>query len=219
MAKQFAVLGLGSFGFSLATTLEELGCEVIAVDKSDDKVQQIADEVSYAMCADIQDKELMKTLGARNLDGVLVATSEDLEVSILATLMAKELGAPFVLAKAQSDVHAKILTKLGADKVVFPERDMGSRVAKIVATKNLADWVSLSPDFSMVEAPVPKQWIGKSLRELNVREIYGVNVVGIIRNKDVRVNIKAEECFASGDMMIIIGKNEILNKFSKGTLV
>ena len=111
MTKQFAVLGLGSFGYSMAITLEELGCEVVAVDSSEDKVQQIADEVSYAVCADIQDKDFIKALGARNLDGVVVAISENLEVSILATLLAKELGAPYVLAKAQSDIHADILTE------------------------------------------------------------------------------------------------------------
>lgn len=125
MTKQFAVLGLGSFGYSMAITLEELGCEVVAVDSSEDKVQQIADEVSYAVCADIQDKDFIKALGARNLDGVVVAISENLEVSILATLLAKELGAPYVLAKAQSDIHADILKKLGADKVVFPCQCVG----------------------------------------------------------------------------------------------
>lgn len=218
MAKQFAVLGLGNFGFSLAVTLEKLGCEVVAVDSSEERVQQIADQVSFALSADIQDKELLKMLGTRNLDGVVVAISENLEVSILATLLAKELGAPYVLAKAQSDVHADILKKLGADAVIFPEREMGSRVAKIIATKNFAEWIELSPDYSMVEAPVPEHWVGKGLMELDVRRKFGINVVGIIRGKNVSVNMLPEEKFEAGDMMIIVGENKILNKFSKGNM-
>lgn len=218
MAKQFAVLGLGNFGFSLAVTLEKLGCEVVAVDSSEERVQQIADQVSYALSADIQDKELLKMLGTRNLDGVVVAISENLEVSILATLLAKDLGAPYVLAKAQSDVHADILKKLGADAVIFPEREMGSRIAKIMATKNFADWIELAPDYSMVEAPVPAGWVGKDLRELNVRGRLGINVVGVIRGKQVSVNISPDERFQNGDIMIIVGENKILNKFSKGNM-
>lgn len=218
MAKQFAVLGLGSFGYSIAATLEQLGCEVIAVDSAEERVQQIADEVSYALCADVEDKELMTMLGARNLDGVIVAISENLEASILATMLAKELGAPFVMAKAKSDIHADILKKLGADTVVLPERQMGNRLAKTIATRNFADWIELSPDFSMVEAPVPDKWVGQSLRNLNVRERYGINVVGVIRGKTVNVNIMPDEAFESGDVMILIGENEVLNKFSRGNV-
>ena len=163
MRKQFAVLGLGNFGFSLATTLEEFGCEVIAVDPSEERIQEIADDVSVAIKADVHDKELIKMLGARNLDGVIVAISENLEVSILATLLAKELGAAYVLAKARNDVHADILKKLGADAVVFPEREMGSRVAKSIVATNFADWIELSSDYSMIETGVPSDWIGKNL--------------------------------------------------------
>lgn len=217
MAKQFAVLGLGNFGLSLAITLEELGCEVIAVDPSEERIQQIADDVSYAVCASIEDRELLTMLGTRNLDGVIVAISENLEVSILATLLAKELGAPFIMAKAKSDVHADILKKLGADTVVFPERQMGSRLAKTIATRNFADWIELSPDFSMVEAPVPESWVGKNLMELDVRKRHGINVVGVIRGEDVQVNILPEEQFEAGDVMILIGENSVLNKFSNSS--
>lgn len=216
MAKQFAVLGLGSFGISLATTLEELGCEVIAADPSEERIQQVADDVSYAVCASIEDRELLVMLGTRNLDGVIVAVSDNLEVSILATLMAKELGAPFVMAKAKSDVHANILKKLGADSVVFPERQMGSRLAKTIATRNFADWIELSPDYSMVEAPVPDDWVGKNLMELDARKRHGINVVGVIRGQDVKVNILPEEAFEAGDLMILIGENSVLNRFSNG---
>lgn len=215
MRKQFAVLGLGNFGFSLATTLENFGCEVIAVDSSAERIHEIADDVSYAMRAELQDPELIKMLGARNLDGVIVAISENLEVSILATLLAKELGAPFVLAKARNDIHADILKKLGADAVVFPEREMGSRVAKSIVATNFADWIELSPEYSMIETSVPQGWIGHNLKELRVRERYGINVVGVIRDGHVQVNMNPDENFVDGDMLIVIGENEMLKDFSE----
>lgn len=216
MKKQFAVLGLGNFGFSVAQTLENFGCEVIAVDSSPERVHEIADDVSYAMQADLQDPELIKMLGARNLDGVIIGLSENLEVSILATLLAKELGAPFVMAKAQNDIHANILKKLGADSVVFPEREMGSRVAKSIVATNFADWIELSPEYSMIETKVPEQWIGKNLIELRVRERYSINVVGIIHAGKVKVNLDPNEDFIEGDMLIVIGENDKLKEFSRG---
>ena len=131
MKKQYAVLGLGNFGVSVALSLQQLGCEVIAVDEDMEKVQEISDHVSYAMRADIGEPSLMKSLGARNLDGLIVAISENMEANIMATLLAKEEGVPYVLAKAQHEHHAAILRKIGADAVVHPEWEMGSRVAKI----------------------------------------------------------------------------------------
>ncbi|XCP84968.1 TrkA family potassium uptake protein [Roseburia hominis] len=218
MGKQYAVLGMGSFGFSLAIELEKLGCEVIAVDASEDRVQEIAPFVSQAMCAEMKEDGLMKSLGVRNLDGVIVALAENLEISVLATMQAKEMGAPFVLAKAKNDMHANILKKLGADMVVFPEREMGVRIANVLATRNFADWIELSPDYSMVEVQIPEKWIGETLRGLNVRETLGVNVVGMIRGGKVMVNILPDEVFKNGDVLIIIGENETLNKFSEGTV-
>lgn len=215
MRKQFAVLGLGNFGFSLARTLENFGCEVIAVDSSAERIQEIADDVSYALRADMQDPELIKMLGARNLDGVIIAVSDNLEASILATLMAKDLGAPFVLAKARNDMHANILKKLGADAVVFPEQEMGSRVAKSIVATNFADWIELSPEYSMIESSVPASWVGSSLITLRVRERYGINVVGIIRDSKVQVNLNPKEAFEEGDMLIVIGENEMLKEFSR----
>lgn len=211
--KQFAVLGLGNFGFSLAKTLENFGCEVVAVDPSEERIQEIADEVSYAMKAELNDPNLIRMLGARNLDGVIVGVSDNLEISILATMMAKELGARFVLAKAKSDRHGSILKKLGADAVVFPERDMGSRVAKSIVATNFADWIELSPKFSMAETLVPESWAGKSLRELDVRRRYEVNVVGMIRNGEVTVNMNPDEELKPDDMLILIGRNERLKTF------
>ena len=208
-------MGLGNFGFSLARTLENFGCEVIAVDSSEERIQEIADDVSYALRADMQDPELIKMLGTRNLDGVIIAVSDNLEASILSTLMAKDLGAPFVLAKARNDMHANILKKLGADAVVFPEPEMGSRVAKSIVATNFADWIELSPEYSMIESSVPASWVGSSLVTLRVRERYGINVVGIIRERKVQVNLDPNAAFEEGDMLIVIGENEMLKEFSR----
>lgn len=213
MKKQYAVFGLGKFGSSVAVTLEKLGCEVIAVDIVEEKVQDIADQVSYAMRADLHDTGVVQSLGLRNLDGAVVAISDNMESSIMATILSKEAGIPYVLAKAQDDLHASILKKVGADAVIFPEKEMGRRVAKSLMSTNFADWIELSPDYSMVETGIPSNWVGKNLRELRIRERYGFNVVGIKKGEKVDVNVSAEKPLEEGSIMIFIGSNEMLNKF------
>lgn len=215
MKKQYAVLGLGMFGTSIALELERLGCEVIAVDDSMEKVQAIADDVSYAMCADIRDLEVMRSLGARNLDGAVIAVGENLETSILATIQAKEMGIPRVIAKAQSDMHEMILRKIGADVIIHPEKEMGSRIAKSLISGNFADWIELSEDYSIMEHKIPKAWIGKALADLKVRECYGVNVIGVIEEGTINVAIDPYRPFKEKSIVILIGKNENLKKFEK----
>ena len=187
MKKQYAVFGLGSFGESVAITLQSLGCEVVAVDNHMERIEEIASKVSYAIKADVGDPEVIRSLGTRNLDGVVVAVADDMEASVMATLVSKDLGVPYVLAKAKTELHAKVLQKIGADAVIFPEMEMGARVAKNLMSANFADWITLSDDYSMVEAVVPEAWQGKCLADLKVRERFGINVVGIIINKQVDV--------------------------------
>lgn len=139
MRKQYAVFGLGSFGRSVALTLESLGCDVVAVDKSYEKVQEISDSVTYALRADVSDPDALLSLGGRNLDGAVVAVSDSLEASIIATITAKEIGIPYVLVKARDELQGTVLEKVGADSVVYPERDMGSRVAKNLVSATFAD--------------------------------------------------------------------------------
>lgn len=215
MKKQYVILGLGNFGKSLALSLENLGCDVIVIDNSAEKIQDIADYVSYAMKADFEDPEVLKTIGARNLDGAIVAVSENLEASILATLLAKEAGIPYVLAKASGDLHATILKKVGADAVVYPEIEMGERVAKNLVSSSFADWIELSPDYSMVEIEMPEAWKGKTLTELKIRETHEVNVVGFIENGEVQVSIDPEQPFPDHGIVIVIGSNKALQKFMK----
>lgn len=192
MRKQFAVLGLGSFGRSVALTLENMGCDVIVVDKSRETIQEIADRVTYAITADITEKEALSTLGTRNLDGAIIGVAENLEAGIMATLLCKEIGIPMVVAKAKNKLQGTILKKVGADTVVYPEIEMGSRVAKSLLATEFTDWIELSNDYSMVEIAVPKPWINHSMAELGIRTKYGVTVVGIMQDGNVNVEFNPQ---------------------------
>ena len=213
MGKQFAVFGLGSFGKSVALTLQSFGCDVIAVDNCYEKIQDIADSVSYAMCGDVTEPEFMKTIGARNLDGAVIAVSENLEAAIMATMISKEMGISYVLVKAMDELQGKILEKIGADSIVYPEIDMGERVAKKLISTEFIDWIELSPDYSLTEKLIPKQWEGKSLAELRVREKYGINVIGILKEDKMDMALDPSKPLQPDDMLFIIGKNSDLEKF------
>ena len=202
MSKQFAVLGLGSFGWSVALTLDSF-----------EKIQEISEQVSYALKADVSDPEALEALGGRNLDGAVIAVSENFEASIMATMLCKEMGIPMVLAKAKDKLQGTILKKVGADSVVYPEIEMGGRVAKNLVAKEFSDWIELSDDYSMVEAVVPEPWRGKCLSDLKVRERFGINVVGVIINKQVDVTFDPNEPLPANGILIMIGANDVLQKF------
>lgn len=212
MKKQFLVLGMGSFGASVAVTLQRLGCDVVAVDHDMERIDDIADKVTYAMQADIGDPDLLSSLGSKNFDGIVVASSENLECSILATLAAKEMGIPYILCKANNERYAQVLRKVGADAIVFPEEEMGRKIAKHLLSANLADWIELSPDYSIVETAVPKRWIGKTLKELDVRRTYGVNVVGIKEGERVEITPDPDLPLKEGIILMLIGANEALER-------
>lgn len=215
MRKQYAVFGLGSFGESVAVTLQELGCEVVVVDNHMERIENIFPYVSYAVQADIEDPEVIRSLGARNLDGVVVAVADDMEASIMATLVSKEIGVPYVLAKAKNDLHAKVLKKIGADSIIFPEKEIGQSVARNLVSGEFVDWISLSPDYSITEIAVPEKWIGKSLSEIDVRRTKDVNVVGVRIGEKIQVTIDPEEPLQKEMMLIMIGSNEALEKFGE----
>lgn len=212
MKKQFAVFGLGSFGESVAVELQNLGCEVVAVDKNMDRVEHISNQVSYAMQADIGDPEFIRSLGMRNLDGVVITVAENLEASIMATMVCKEIGVPYIVAKTKNERHATVLEKIGADSVIYPEKEMGIKLAKNLMSANFTDWISLSPDYSIMEVLTPREWVGKSLKELNVRSNYGLNVVGIKNNGRVEVNPDPDEKLTKDMLMILVGANANLRK-------
>ena len=212
MKKQFVVLGLGSFGASVAVTLQQLGCDVVAVDQDMERIEDVADRVTYAMQADIGDPELFDVLGKESFDGIVIASSENLEGSIMATLAAKEAGIPYVLCKAHNKRYAEVLRKVGADAVVFPEKEMGKRIAKNLVSANLADWIALSPDYSVVEAAIPEKWIGRTLKEFDVRKTYEVNVVGIKEGERVEITPDPDMPLKPKMILMLVGSNEALQR-------
>ena len=210
MRKQFAVFGLGSFGMSVAITLQQLGCEVIAVDHDKERVKDVADHVSFAMRADIGDPDVIRSLEPRNLDGIIIAAADNMEASIMATLSAKEINIPYVLCKARDDMHAQVLKKIGADAIVFPEEEMGKKVAKSLVSVNLTDWIALSPDYSILETAIPKSWIGKTLKELDVRKKYNVNVAALKEGEKVEINPDPDMPLREGMILVLIGEDKSL---------
>ncbi len=213
--KQFAVIGLGRFGASLATTLANMGYDVLAIDNDEDKVEQIMDKVTHAVQTDALDEESLSALGVRNFDVVVVAIGQDMQASILATVMLKELGVPNVVAKARTELHGRVLARVGADKVVFPERDMGVRVARSLVSKSILDQIDLSPDFSIVELVAAPQFVGRTLAETAMRGKYGANVLAIRRGNDVIISPGANTIIQEGDVLVTIGRTDKLRKLEE----
>lgn len=210
--KEFVVFGLGRFGKSVATTLAEGGCEVLVVDDNEDKIKEIADLVTYAVKANVTDADTLETLGIGNFDGAVVAIGENLEASVMVTILVKELGIPFVLAKAQTELHAKVLKKVGADKVVFPEKETGIRIANNLMDDNFFDAIELSSKFSLMEIDVLDEWDRHTLKDLNLRAKYKLNVIGIKKHDVLDINPDADVPLSKEDTLVVIGKNEVLNK-------
>ena len=212
--KEYVVFGLGRFGRSVAVTLADSGCEVLVVDDNEAKIQEIAEYVTFAIKADVTDAEVLASLGISNFDGAIVAIGENLEASVMVTILAKEMGIPYVLAKAQSEIHAKVLKKVGADMVVYPEKETGIRIANNLLMGNFFDAVELSSTFSMMELDVLDSWAGHSLRELNLRAKYKINVIGLKRENRLDINPDADMPLQKNDVVVIIGRNEVLNKLA-----
>ena len=210
--KSFVVIGLGRFGSSVAKTLYELGNEVMAVDMTPDTIQEISEHVTHAVVADVLDEAVLHELGLSNFDVVIISIASNIEASIMATLTAKEVGAKKVVVKAQSDVHGKVLTKVGADRIVFPERDMGARVAHNLTSSNILDFIELSPEYYIIEIAALKRWINKSLSELRLRNKYGVNVLAIKRGSILKISPVADEVVVEGDILVVIGDADDIRK-------
>jgi len=215
MKKQFVVIGLGRFGTSIAKTLYSLGHEVLAVDESEETVADIVEHVTHAVQADATDETSLKALGISNFDVAIVAIGNDMQASILVTLMVKEMGIDYVVSKAQNDLHAKVLYKTGADRVVFPEREMGVKVANNLVSSNILDYIELSEDYSIVEIQAPSEWAGKNLAEINIRAKYGVNVMAIKRNAEINISPTAVDTIEEGDTLIVVGENEDLGSLGE----
>lgn len=212
MKKQFAVIGLGRFGSSVARTLAALGHQVIAIDVDEAKVEAMMDVVTTAVQADARNPETLKAVGIRNVDVAVVSIAENIEANILVTLLVKEMGVKFVVAKAANDQHGKVLEKIGADKVIYPERDMGIRVAHNLSSGNVLDHIDLSSEYSIVEIVAPKRIIGSTLGQLNIRARHGVIVMAIKRADKIIVAPGADDVIEAGDIMVLVGENKDLEK-------
>ncbi len=212
--KSYAVIGLGQFGMSVAETLAESDCDVLAIDAREENIQEIADKVTYAVRADVREPEVLRTLGVQNVDVAVIAVAENMEASIMATMQAKELGVPYVLAKAMNALHGKILEKIGADRVIYPEQSMGLRVARNLMSGGFLDVFELSTEFSMAEFPVPTEWVGKSLQELQLRESHDLNVIAIKVGDDVEINLDPVKPLEADWHLMAVGKNKVLERLN-----
>ena len=213
--RQFAVIGLGNFGISVARALSKMGHEVLAIDTDPDKVQHLAADVTHAVQADATDEEALRALGIRNVDVAVVTVGQDIRSSILACMILKELGVGYVVAKATDELHGKLLEKLGVDRVVYPERDMGIRLANSLGCSNILEYIELSPDYGVAEIVATEEFSGKTLRELNLRARYGANVVAIRRDDAVKVSPGADDVVREGDVLVILGSVESLERLKR----
>lgn len=213
--KSYIVIGLGRFGSQVARELCKLGCEVLAMDVSSELVGQIANDVTHAVTGDGQDKEVLRALGAAEFDCAIVAIGDDLAASVLVTMNLKELGLPQVICKASDETHRRVLKKLGADRVVIPEQEQASRLARSLSSHNVLDYIELSDEYGIVEVPAPASWSGKSLKEQNVRAKLGVNILAIRRQGKINVSPTADFAFAAGDILVVLGDSAALKKVQK----
>ena len=213
--RQYAVLGLGIFGSTVAKTLSKYNCDVIALDSDIKCVNRMADIVTQAIQCDITDVEQLKAAGVHDCDVAIICMGNHLEESVMGIINLKELGVPYIVAKAKNKRFMQIFIELGANKVVRPEKEMGEQVAKSVLGKNIIDIVDLDKEYSIVEIPTPKQWIGKSLIELDLRRKYGINVVGIRGYLEEHLNVcpDSEYCIEAQDHLVVISDSNTLDRF------
>ena len=214
MNQSYAVFGLGRYGRAVAKELAESGAEVLAVDLDEDIVNAASVEIPYCKCADITEAEVIKRLGIANIDVVIIAMATNLEASVLAAMLCKEIGVKTVIAKCSSEMHRKILSKVGADRVVFPENESGIRLAKNLLSSGFVDIMDLSNDVSMVELSVKPEWEGKTLIELNLRKKYSINVVAITEDKSVRIDIDPEKPLLHSMRLIVIADRTKLTRLA-----
>lgn len=212
MKKTYAVFGLGRYGIAVARELVSNGAEVIAVDCDERIVNAAADELPICKCANITDPEVIRQLGISNVDVVIIAMANNLESSVMAVTLCKEIGVKTVIAKSANEMHQKILTRVGADKVVFPENESGIRLAKNLLSSGFVDMVSLSKNVSMIELDLKPEWVGKNLIELNLRKKYSINVVAVHKGNIVSVDIDPHEKLKEDVKLIVIANTEKLAK-------
>ena len=215
MKKTYIVVGLGRFGSALAERLCELGNEVLAIDTSAECVQHMENSVTCAVVGDARDEGVLRSLGARNYDCAIVAIGSNLASSVIITLNLKELGIQRVICKATDEIQKKALEKVGADRVVVPEREMGFKLAQALTSSSVLDFIELSPDYGIADVQVPDKWVGKTLRELNLRAKYGTNIIAIRDGSAINVSPDADIPLKKENVLVAVGKNEQLSGLQK----
>lgn len=213
--KSYLVIGLGLFGRAVARQLCALGAEVLVIDRSNELVQQLANDVTHAVVADAQDKEVLRALGAGDFDCAILAIGDDLAASVLITMNLKELNVPYIVCKAHDETHAKVLEKLGADRVVIPEEEYAQRLGRSLYSHNVLDYIELSEEYGILEVPAPRTWIGKTLKELNVRAKLGVNIIAVESGSKTNVAPGADYLIQDRDIMVVLGDNYALEAVQK----
>lgn len=206
--KEFMIIGCGRFGRSVAVTLAELGHEVLVIDKDEDTINEISTSVTHAVLADVMIEGTLESLGIHNMDEVIVAMGSNFEASLMATAVAKENNVKTVIAKVSDKIHGRIMKKVGADRVIIPEKDSGIRLAYNISTSNILDYIEVSDDFSIMEVKPPKSWIGRSLAQLDIRNNYGVTVVAVKEEEvnEINVNPQPSYIFDESDIILVLGK-------------
>lgn len=215
MSLSVVIFGAGRFGSAVANELFRQNVEVMVVDRDFEKIQDIATKVTTAIQCDLEDESAVAELGLSNFDVAIVAIGTDLEASIISAMIAKDYKIPRIIAKASSDMQARILEKLGADQIIFPELDMGTRLARSVSGHNILEYIRLSNKYSMVEIKADPSWLNKNLVELDFRNRYHLNVVAIKRGNDIIISNLAGEKILQGDELILIGENKSVEGLQK----
>ena len=213
--KQYIVVGLGRFGRAIAETLCEAGEEVLGVDIHMDRVEDMRDRITQAVQMDAMDRDALTALGVKDFDMAFVTMGSDIRASGTITLMLKELGVKRVIAKAHDDFHGRMLEKLGADKVLFPERDMGRRIAHNLVSGNIIDYLELSPEYSMVEMHPRREWVGKPLKDLALRSRAGINIIAIKNGESVNPMPQPETVIHDDDMLLVVAREETLTTMDR----
>ncbi|HLR75795.1 MAG TPA: TrkA family potassium uptake protein [Virgibacillus sp.] len=219
MKRDYAVIGLGRFGGSVCRELSLEGMPVLAIDLNENRINEFKNIASHAVIADATDEATLKELGINNIDHVIVAIGDNIQASILTTVMLSDMGIKKITVKAQNDYHERILKKIGAHQVVHPERDMGKRIAHSIISNNILDYLELSDEHSIVEVKAGEKMVGKTLAELGIRAKYGCNVVAIKSGDDINVSPGAQLKLQADDILIVVGSNDDISKFEKHLVI
>ena len=213
--KSYFIIGLGLFGEALARNLCKLGAEVLAMDIRSDLVQLVSGDVTHAVVGDAQDKSVLRALGAADFDCAVVAIGDDLAASVLTVMNLQELGVKQIVCKAHDETHRRVLERLGVERVLIPEQEHAQRVARSLVRHNVLDYIELSEEYGILDVPAPKSWIGKTLKELNVRAKLGVNIIAVESEKRTNVSPAADYMIREGDIMVVLGDTYSLEAVQK----